>query len=182
MIRYPEVADEGDAEPFDRRLDHQAVIVEDQPARHIQRHLLATPLEFPSIQFAAGHATANAFMRQQIRRRSRHRCAIEIGRRANHNKAGIRTAGYRDHVLRNGLRQPDAGVKTLRNDVDGASLHSQFDLHIRIAPEIFRDDRPQDLMRGALLGVDTQHSGRRVAKRVDIFHRAFDLNACAGPD
>src|SRR5580704_12440785 len=46
MIRHPPVAHKCQTETFERSFDHQAVIVERQPARHIQCNLLAALFEF----------------------------------------------------------------------------------------------------------------------------------------
>ena len=55
---------------------------------------------------------------------------VRIGRRANHDKAGIGTAGDGDHILRYRFGQPNAGIETFRNDIDGTTLQGQFDVHV----------------------------------------------------
>jgi hypothetical protein len=55
---------------------------------------------------------------------------VRIGRRANHDKAGIGTAGDGDHILRHRFGQPNAGIETFRNDIDGTTLQGQCDVHV----------------------------------------------------
>src|SRR5579863_10042106 len=45
MCSHPEIADEHQPETFERGFDHQAVIVEGEPARHIHGHRLAALFE-----------------------------------------------------------------------------------------------------------------------------------------
>jgi hypothetical protein len=100
---------------------------------------------------------------------------VRIGRRANHDKAGIGTAGDGDHILRHRFGQPNAGIETFRNDIDGTTLQGQFDVHVGIPPQKVCDDGAQDLVRGALVQIDAKRSRRSVAKFVHILHRASNL-------
>ena len=64
MSLHPEITDESQPEAF----DHQDVIIEGEPIRHIHRRLLAAFFELPAIKLTARHAPANAFVVEQIRR------------------------------------------------------------------------------------------------------------------
>ena len=141
LVKMKLIATTRPIQPRTRGREHQFGVVERNDAFSIDRQRLTVPFEFPVIDRAARHPRADAAMRGEVGGRARRRILREIAGAARHRETQHRAERHRDHVLRNRVRQPDAGIEPLDDDVDHAALGDDVELHLRVAVQKFDKDR-----------------------------------------
>src|ERR1700730_12757829 len=104
--------------PWGGRLRHEFRMVQRQRAGNVDRQFPDMLLELPSIQLATRHAQPDAGMMFQIVGSLWRDTTCHISRGRDGHEADLASERYGDHILRHGLREPDARIETARDDVD----------------------------------------------------------------
>ena len=124
----------GQAETLQGGVQQGARAVEDELPFDAHVDFASVPLELPRIETPAmrGQVKVDAVVLRQILRRSRPLSGLEVGRRAHHGHAQVRTDPDRYHVLRHQFARPDPGVVLRRHDVREADVDHHLDFDVRI--------------------------------------------------
>ena len=153
-----------------RRLDSEIgrrAGLNEQRARRVHPDHLAVALELPRRHRAAGEATAEAGVAEQVARVPRPAATIEIGGRSRGREAlDARPDRHRDHVLFQPFVVADARVAPGRQHIDEAVLGDDLQADLGIGGQEGWDDRGQHQTRGADRDIEPEGSGRPVAKAV----------------
>ncbi len=83
-----------------------------------------------------------------------------------------------NHVGRDGLAEPDAGIEAGRNHVDQRVVDDDLDVDVGEGLQELRDDRQQHQLRRLPRGIEAKRAGRLAAKAVEIFQRVVDITEC----
>jgi len=88
----------------------------------------------------------------------------EIPRSPDNRHAHVRPDAHGDHILRQLLTGPHAGVETLGDDIDQAVVDDDLDLDVRILPQELHELRPENRVGREVGGRDSNSAGRLLAK------------------
>lgn len=81
-----------------------------------------------------------------------------------------------DHVAGHEIGASNAEIKTIGDDVEQTALGHQIDMNLRIAAQVFQDQRLQDLAGSGGERVDPDRPGRHLLLRHRAVHGAVDFN------
>ena len=94
----------------------------------------------------------------------------EVRERSDHRESQVTRHRHGDHIFVNHLAELDAGVVTVRDDVDRRVAHDEVELHVRVIAEKAREERFTDHRLGDRRRVQPQRTARCVAKFADGGH------------
>ncbi len=117
-------------------------------------------------------------MLQEIARHPRARSIMEIGRRADNERAYRRDDGDCHHIGRNHLRETHPGIEAFADDIYQRVVGDNVDFDIRIAPAIFEDKRHQKHACRTGRHVEAQRARYRTRRHAGIFDRPVDRRQC----
>lgn len=177
-IRDEVVGHEGNADTINRGIGHQWLVSQGEGAGDVNLFDAAVALKFPIIDRAALKAETNTVMAVKILWGRRTATGGEVCRRGDCRKAYAINERNGHHVLRYGLRQPDARIEPLRDDVAKPPIADDFKVNLGIGAQEARENGPQDHTDRAFAGVDSHGSAGNLAQIIDFSHGFFNGRHC----
>lgn len=182
VLAHVRFHEEPDADTVEHGHAGEAGLVQRDLPVDIDLHRLALGFKLPAKERTVRQACPNAGMRQKVGRYLGQLPALEIGRRRDHRVTPCRPERNGDHVAGHEVPAAHAEIETVRHNVHEVALGHEVDLHAREPPQVFEDERRQDLPARRGEGVDAQSArGRlllrpdRVERAVNVFERRADL-------
>jgi hypothetical protein len=81
----------------------------------------------------------------------------------------------RDHIERDGLTEPEAGIEAFRHDINECWLGDRIDGHLWVSLEKCWDDGLHQQRRHGLRCGEPQDPSRLIARCVNLSQRAFEI-------
>ena len=100
---------------------------------------------------------------------------FEIGWRADHRAANVRSDAHRDHVALQALAEPHAGIETALDDIGETILDADLQHDVGIGRRQGAEPWRQHQMRSRARHAEPQIAGRPVARLDRRFQRQVDL-------
>ena len=164
-----------DAQPVQRRSEHQLRFVEGQRSRHPHVDRSAIALEFPGVDRPSpDHPVVDAAVPRQIVGMLDRAEAREISGCRHHSHAELRSDFERNHVLLQFLAQPNSGIEPVRNDVAERIVNQNFDYRVWMRFDEGGKNRPYHCVISLPGCGKTQGSSYPVASQIKRIQSAVD--------
>jgi len=147
--------------------DGDALVPAEEVTLSFDMHLdlAAVLLEFPGVEAPVRRqAQVNAFVSRQVAGRLRSLSPFKVGSRPNDRHSKVRSDPNGDHVFRDLLAQPYAGVVALGDDIRETVVNGGFNFDVGIVRENLRECRPERCIRRVLARGDAHGAGGLVPK------------------
>ena len=173
-IRDQKIGHEGNADAVDRRIHHQRLVGQGKRAVDVDRFGDAVALELPAIERAAFEAEADAIVLVKVLRNDGMTALANVSGRSDGGELHRFGEAHRDHVLRHGLSEADAGVETFGDDVAQPAIGDDVEMDLRVKAEEARQQWAQDHPDRRVAGIDAHRAARDFAEIVDLLQRLRD--------